>query len=248
MEKKEFSMGIGGNKLNTLSAFKVVSLCLALSTAFYTIRPNTQILVPLVSCFCIAVGFSSIMIKYKEEKKSPTRSSGTQAEGDKLLFFYGTLKKGFHWNQKYLSSGQFVSKAITRDLFPLVIGESGVPYLLGDLPGDGRRIHGEVWRVGSKLLQGLDEYEGVTKGYYDRRTIQVSLLTPGSSCPSSSSAPHDFVLADAYFKTCSPDSLKSEKFLDEYSLEFHQKHYRAIRHIQVKQEMYLKQKDAHERT
>jgi hypothetical protein len=31
-------------------------------------------------------------------------------------------------------------EAKTVEVFPLVVGESGVPYLLGDLPGVGHRI------------------------------------------------------------------------------------------------------------
>lgn len=48
--------------------------------------------------------------------------------------------------------------------YPLVVGESGVPYLLGDLPGNkGKQIKGEIWKVDEETLKGLDEYEGVTK-------------------------------------------------------------------------------------
>jgi hypothetical protein len=52
------------------------------------------------------------------------------------LFVYGTLKSGFQWNSKYLHSrlgAQFVCSAVTCQSFALVLGESGVPYLLGDV-------------------------------------------------------------------------------------------------------------------
>ncbi|CAF1506815.1 unnamed protein product, partial [Didymodactylos carnosus] len=43
-----------------------------------------------------------------------------------LLFVYGTLKRGFHWNKKFLSQAKFISKAVTTTPIPLVIGECGV--------------------------------------------------------------------------------------------------------------------------
>ena len=52
-----------------------------------------------------------------------------------VLFVYGTLKRGFHWNHKFLSRSKFVSQAITEDPFPMIIGQCGVPYLISDLPG-----------------------------------------------------------------------------------------------------------------
>jgi len=59
------------------------------------------------------------------------------------------------------------------DSFPLVIGQSGVPYLLGDMRGQGHKILGEIWLVDEETLQGLDEYEGIGKGYYERMSIDV---------------------------------------------------------------------------
>ena len=43
-----------------------------------------------------------------------------------------------------------------------MVGESGVPYLLGDLPGQGKRVRGELWRLDDTTLLGLDEYEGTS--------------------------------------------------------------------------------------
>jgi gamma-glutamylaminecyclotransferase len=69
-----------------------------------------------------------------------------------------------------------IGAAKTLECFPLVVGQSGVPYLLGDLPGKGKCVVGEIWKVNDETLLGLDEYEGVSKGYYCRKTIKVSLL------------------------------------------------------------------------
>jgi hypothetical protein len=41
-------------------------------------------------------------------------------------------------------------------------------------------------------------------------------------------------MADAYFRTSSAEALRSLPFLEEYSMEHHKKHYKAIKHIQVR--------------
>jgi gamma-glutamylcyclotransferase (GGCT)/AIG2-like uncharacterized protein YtfP len=101
-----------------------------------------------------------------------------------LLFVYGTLKRGFHWNNKFLSTAFFVCSATTTSAWPLVVGESGVPYLLSrdqvppSTENDWHRVRGEVWRVSDEALVGLDEYEGVSKGdfYLQFRNVLMSLL------------------------------------------------------------------------
>jgi gamma-glutamylcyclotransferase (GGCT)/AIG2-like uncharacterized protein YtfP len=91
-----------------------------------------------------------------------------------ILFCYGTLKRGFHWHQKYLGRARFLSAATTQARVPLCVGESGVPYVLGDRFGvDGHRIRGELFAVDATELAHLDEYEGCAKGYYSRRTVAV---------------------------------------------------------------------------
>lgn len=82
----------------------------------------------------------------------------TTNENSNLLFVYGTLREGYHWNSKFLSSSRKVNDAITDLKYPLVVGQSCVPYLLGDLPDTGNQIIGEVWEVDDVTLQNLDEY------------------------------------------------------------------------------------------
>eukprot|EP00698_Gefionella_okellyi_P004160 TRINITY_DN13882_c0_g1_i1.p1 TRINITY_DN13882_c0_g1~~TRINITY_DN13882_c0_g1_i1.p1 ORF type:complete len:628 (+),score=112.34 TRINITY_DN13882_c0_g1_i1:40-1884(+) len=172
---------------------------------------------------------------------------------DHLLFVYGTLKRGFHWNRKFLSQCEFVGAARSCERYALVVGESGVPYLLGDTAGQGHRIRGELWRVDAVSLLGLDEYEGCGKGYYSRRAIEVELepIYSAASDASDASAVETGTCvsgaiqqADVYFKTDSSTERSSgvfsaEDFVAEYSPEMHRNQYKAIRHIQVKQEMYL---------
>jgi len=103
----------------------------------------------------------------------------------------------------------------------------------------GHHIIGEIWLVNNAILEGLDEYEGITKGYYCRSDIEVR---PCNNAHTQHTNTHDntgILKADAYFKITSSPRLRSKKYYDEYTLEYHRQHYRAIQHIRVKQKMYL---------
>jgi gamma-glutamylaminecyclotransferase len=154
-------------------------------------------------------------------------AAAASAPVDTLLFVYGTLKRGFQWHSKFLSRAVFVATAESAELLPLVVGDSGVPYLLGDLPDQGCRVRGELFRVCAVDMLGLDEYEGCGKGYYERRVLPVV------------DAEGRRVEAHAFVKCASSADLRARPFLSEYSLDFHRQHYRAIRHIGVKQDLYM---------
>eukprot|EP00040_Diaphanoeca_grandis_P029472 m.172694 g.172694 ORF g.172694 m.172694 type:complete len:684 (-) comp31698_c5_seq2:53-2104(-) len=172
------------------------------------------------------------------------RSTFTHLEGgdldrvhtcEHLLFVYGTLKQGMHWHSKFLSHGaQFVGRATTVEQFPLVVGRCGVPYLLCDGRGTGHRVLGELYKVSEDALEGLDQYEGLVKQYYTRPTVQVE-LTPSVSPLAQGTLCH----ASVYGMVSSPPALRQLTPRPEYTLDFHQKHYRAIEHIQLKQQLYL---------
>lgn len=151
------------------------------------------------------------------------------------LFVYGTLKRGFQWNQKYLSfrvGGNFVSKAETKEAMPLVVGDCGVPYVLGDqlADEDAKCIVGELWTVGTSCLQNLDDYEGVSKGYYSRKRITITWHDEYSGRKESDA--FIYVLNDS-----SPE-LRCQPKLEEYTLDIHKSQYHATQHIQVKQKSY----------
>jgi gamma-glutamylcyclotransferase (GGCT)/AIG2-like uncharacterized protein YtfP len=133
---------------------------------------------------------------------NPTASSGCKERGGLVyVFVYGTLKRGFQWNQKYLHQrrdptakvtyARFVSTAITSNQHMLFVGDCGVPYLsllpppYTDTPAEGHsdcgHIVGELWQVSSECLQSLDDYEGVSKGYYKREVIDVR-VTAQADC------------------------------------------------------------------
>lgn len=150
-----------------------------------------------------------------------------------LLFVYGTLKRGFHWNNKYLSprlGATFLDVAVTEDLWLLVLGDSGVPYLLPGGDARGRRVRGELWSVSEATLRGLDDYEGVSKGYYTR---QSTLVSRGAE---SGRAERAWV----YVLVAPDKDLSEREALEEYSPALHRVVYQPVRHIQRKQFAYFK--------
>lgn len=194
--------------------------------------------------------FSSNQKKESEQEKE---NEGVEEQKKNLhyLFVYGTLKTGFHWNTKYLHSrlgARFLSPATTVKRYALVVGDSGVPYLLGDIVGDAdevkdnvgdkvysERCHqliGELWQVDDYCLQGLDDYEGLQKGYYERITIPVT---------TSLQAEQGVVEANVYVLTKSSEDLRGKSYLEEYTLTIHEEQYKPIKHIQVKQCHYYVQ-------
>jgi gamma-glutamylcyclotransferase (GGCT)/AIG2-like uncharacterized protein YtfP len=94
---------------------------------------------------------------------------------------------------------------------------------------DGERVHGELWAVTPECLQNLDDYEGLSKGYYLRKRISVQLHDSSNS----------LVLASVYCLESLPPHLENGPFLEEYSLAYHREFYRPVAHIQVKQLNYI---------
>mmetsp|Transcript_2909 Transcript_2909/g.5283 ORF Transcript_2909/g.5283 Transcript_2909/m.5283 type:complete len:642 (-) Transcript_2909:157-2082(-) len=115
----------------------------------------------------------------------------SRSECETLLFVYGTLKRDFQWNEKYLHQRQepraalpyshFISTAITKNKHVLLIGDCGVPYLSllpsspksDDIAESSGHVVGELWAVSRECLRNLDAYEGTNKGYYKREEISV---------------------------------------------------------------------------
>lgn len=164
----------------------------------------------------------------------PAASSQPSEVPKHKLFVYGTLKRGFQWNTKYLSprlGATFIGVVETCAAYPLVIGDCGVPYLLGDMPGEGQIIKGELWMVCDEALQGLDEYEGLSKGYYCRREIEVM-------SPSKNFNVVEKQLANVYMVQTSFKDLRDKPCVNEYTQN--NSNYLAIQHILVKQVAYYK--------
>ncbi|XP_047971902.1 putative gamma-glutamylcyclotransferase At3g02910 [Salvia hispanica] len=98
-----------------------------------------------------------------------------------LIFTYGTLKQGFSNHnllQDLISSGDaaFAGSGRTALRLPLVCGPFRVPFLL-DLPGRGHRVSGELYAVSAAALARMDDLEGISRGHYERRPIQIQIHT-----------------------------------------------------------------------
>eukprot|EP01051_Picozoa_sp_SAG22_P007046 SAG22_NODE_483_length_9925_cov_3.568186_1_plen_664_part_00 len=168
------------------------------------------------------------------------------------LFVYGTLRRGFHWNSKYMSSAECCAPATTVGRCPLVVGGCGVPYMLGvGVPGndnDGggaasaaHRVRGELWLVDDETLAALDDYEGVgLKGYYDRVPVEVEVSAAaagrwwlGRCARPSHTTAWVYVLREPELE------LVQLPRIAEYTLELHDDVYKPVAHIKVKQQLYL---------
>ncbi|KAH3758821.1 hypothetical protein Pelo_9340 [Pelomyxa schiedti] len=144
---------------------------------------------------------------------------------------------GFHWNHKFLSKSHFIGEATTMDAFPLVIGQCGVPYLIYDpeVHDQGHQIYGELWEIDDETLMNLDEYEGIKKGHYMRRPIKTILGRGAKTGPT--------LTAFCYFSAkTTHHQILTVDLLPEYTMQHHQEIYKPIRHILVKQQMYLQTK------
>ena len=190
------------------------------------------------------------------------------AENTFLLFVYGTLKRDFQWNQKYLHQRQdsttvvpyarFVATAITKQMHLLSVGDCGVPYLsllspdeAGTVDGCGCVV-GELWEVSEDCLRNLDDYEGVSKGYYRRDAIDVCLTGQGLlSNPLRRANVYHLVTPLRQLKNVATVVMSKNNSADgnaitidsepkvEYTLKMHTALYNAVRHIQVKQMSYI---------
>ena len=91
----------------------------------------------------------------------------------KLLFVYGTLKKG-HKNAFMLYNSTFVGRAVIFGYAMYKLKE-GYPGIISDKRGS---IDGELYWVDQDTLRKLDDFEGVPTLY--RRDTQIMTLSDGT--------------------------------------------------------------------
>lgn len=103
--------------------------------------------------------------------------SGEEFEKRRLIFIYGTLKRGFpnhHLLQEMFATGDasFLGDNLTTEKLPLVCGPYNLPFLL-NFPGSGERVVGELYAVSTQALARMDEFEGTTQGRYERLPVKL---------------------------------------------------------------------------
>ncbi|CAG5933132.1 unnamed protein product [Menidia menidia] len=94
------------------------------------------------------------------------------------IFVYGTLKKGqpnnFRMFDHSNGKAEFLASAFTTQKYPLVIaGKYNIPFLL-NLPGEGNRVHGEIYKVDDQMLKFLDDFESVPT-LYQRTVVELEV-------------------------------------------------------------------------
>lgn len=97
----------------------------------------------------------------------------TPSKPGKLIFVYGTLKRGGS-NHLYLRGQTFLGEARTVPGFRLY-GLDGFPGMIAQ-PSDRDGVTGEVWSVTAEALKHIDGLEGTAEGMYHR--MPVPLLAP----------------------------------------------------------------------
>lgn len=95
------------------------------------------------------------------------------------IFVYGTLKRGQpnHYRMVDSSNGkvEFLATACTTQKYPLLIATlHNIPFLL-NIPGNGHRIQGEIYRVDEQMLKFLDAFEAVPT-MYQRTRIMLEVM------------------------------------------------------------------------
>ena len=107
--------------------------------------------------------------------QSLVRKGNTQGGDDllsNLVCVYGTLKRN-HGNHRLLEDALYIGTGHTFRHYPLVIKNSGLPFLL-ERPGAGYKVSVEVYLVNNATLRMLDALEGHPNWYY-RKKIDVVL-------------------------------------------------------------------------
>jgi hypothetical protein len=114
------------------------------------------------------------------------------------------------------------------------------------------QINGELFQIDDYCLSGLDDYEGLAKGYYDRIAIPILIpLISKDASPNNQEPPtidqidaipanKSLVMAFVYILKQSPEDLIAKEYISEYTIEIHERDYQPIQHIQVKQMNYVK--------
>lgn len=109
--------------------------------------------------------------EYKEFTSKILENVSTINNGGKIIFVYGSLKKGYYNHVHYLSDAGFIGEGIIKGYDM---------YSLGKFPaivkGQGR-VYGELYRVTEVGLDGIDMLESycseTDSGLYVRREVEV---------------------------------------------------------------------------
>ncbi|XP_029303976.1 gamma-glutamylaminecyclotransferase B-like [Cottoperca gobio] len=135
------------------------------------------------------------------------------------VFVYGTLKKGQpnYYRMFELANGkaEFLASACTTQKYPLVIaGKYNIPFLL-NIPGQGHRVRGELYKVDDKMLKFLDVFEDIPR-MYQRAEVKLEVKEwagkPDGEEPAAGSIIEAFVYSTTTYEPDWPSLLSHESY------------------------------------
>lgn len=96
-----------------------------------------------------------------------------------LVFVYGTLKRGFPLFEQGLSNSKYLGDVVTVALYPLYIAKEFYGPVMLHRPGEGLKVHGELFDVPDAHLPTLDELESVGAPGSFSSNVEVEPLSGG---------------------------------------------------------------------
>ncbi|KAK5847503.1 hypothetical protein PBY51_016625 [Eleginops maclovinus] len=144
------------------------------------------------------------------------------------VFVYGTLKKGQPNNYRMfdVANGKaaFLASACTVQKHPLVIaGKYNIPFLL-NVPGQGHRVKGEIYKVDDKMLKFLDAFESVPTMYQRTEVkLEVEEWVGGEEKLTAGSITEAFIYSTTSYKKewLSQRCYESYDSCGDHGLEYH---------------------------
>lgn len=103
------------------------------------------------------------MVRESDSPKQPNHL-------DNLVGVYGTLKRGYG-NHRFLENAMYVGTGKTKERYPLVIRNWGLPFLI-DKPDEGTEVEIELYLVDSLTFSHLDTLES-HPSWYERKERPV---------------------------------------------------------------------------
>lgn len=140
-------------------------------------------------------------------------------DASRLLFVYGTLKRGLPNHASLPPDLTYLAAARTRNVLPLVVGPNGVPFLLAlpDQPG-AFRVVGELYTVPSTCWAVLDAFEGTASHFYQRIEVAVE-VEKGGSCVAWAYVRHPENGGPEWAKSWTVDRLAQQAYIENYTSE-----------------------------
>ena len=96
-----------------------------------------------------------------------------------LVMAFGTLKRGFPLHDQGLAEAEYLGAYVTAEPYPLVIAGPWFAPMMFDRPGEGERVHGELYRVDETRMVTLDRMESVGLPGNFRKQVHVVPVAGG---------------------------------------------------------------------